>query len=153
MLSYPTAANLSATTLCAAAILAATLAGCASHVQRIVPTPQVIAQVGVPVYPGAKAVVADVVKQSSGLGSSDVISVDFMTNDDLNRVQGFYATRVPKVAQKIVVPLGLMTIYQWYDKNSQKQVGFERIKGMTIIHLQSMSFALPGSRASAAASD
>jgi TRAP-type mannitol/chloroaromatic compound transport system substrate-binding protein len=114
------------------------------HTQRITATPDTIRQVGLPVYPGAKPMGAHVTNQSSRLGFADMTSVDFTTSDDVSRVQAYYVKRIPANAQKIVVPMGFTTtvLYQWYDRDSQKQVLFERVKDITIIHLQSMKLAL-----------
>jgi hypothetical protein len=78
----------------------------------------------------------------------------FRTNDDPSRVEAFYSKHIPKDARKIVIPLGFTTTtaYQWYGKDSQKQVLFENIKGVTIIQLQSVKLHLTGPGQSAAPS-
>ena len=88
---------------------------------------------------------------SSKLGDANQLQVMFVTHDDISRVQDFYAKHVPKDARKIVVPLGFTTTtaYQWYVKNVQKQVMFEKVKDTTIIQLQAMTINLPASSQSA----
>jgi hypothetical protein len=130
------------------------LGGCTVHSHQTAPTPAIVKRVGLPVYPHARPYIAHVVDQSSRIGTADVTSIDLITKDDLPRVEAFYAARVPKNAQKIVVPLGITTTtaYQWYERDSQKQVLFERIKDMTVIHLQSMKIGFPNSQTSASPS-
>ena len=124
--------------------------GCSVHTQPVKPTPALIKQVGLPVYPNAKPIMANDTTQASRLGQADSVSVGFITNDDVDRVQAFYAKRVPANVRLMRIPLGFTTTvaYQWYDKDTQKQVLFERVKGQTIISLQSVKIGLPGERAS-----
>jgi len=88
---------------------------------------------------------------SSKLGGADQFQAMFTTRDDLSRVQDFYAKHVPKNARKMVIPLGFTTAvaFQWYVKNTQKQVLFEKIKDTTLIELQSMTLSFPTSSQSA----
>lgn len=123
-----------------------TISGCTMHTQQVKPTPALIKQVGLPVYPNATPIMASNVTQASRLGHADSASVGFVTNDDITKVQAFYAKRVPANARLITIPMGFTTTvsYQWYEKDMQKQVLFERIKGRTIISLQSVKIGLPG---------
>jgi len=125
--------------------------GCSVHTRQIAPNAALVKQIGLPVYPNATAIRGQELKDSSKLGDADQFQAMFTTHDDLSRVQDFYAKHVPKNARKIVVPLGFTTTvaYQWYVKNTQKQVLFEKIKEMTIIELQSMTLSLPTSSQSA----
>jgi hypothetical protein len=136
-----------------AAIIAIVLltSGCSVHSRQIAPNAGLIKQIGLPVYPNATAIRGQELANSSKLGAANQLQVMFTTHDDISRVQDFYAKRVPKDARKIVVPLGFTTTtaYQWYEKNVQKQVMFEKVKEMTIIELQAMTLNFPASSQSA----
>ena len=136
-----------------AAIVAIVLlgSGCSIHARQIPPNAALVKQIGLPVYPNAAPVKGQELMDSSKLGDANQLQVMFVTHDDISRVQDFYAKHVPKDARKIVVPLGFTTTtaYQWYVKNVQKQVMFEKVKDTTIIQLQAMTINLPASSQSA----
>src|ERR1700736_903275 len=102
--------------------------GCSVHAHQIPPNAALVKQIGLPVYPNATPIKGQEFTNSSKLGDANQLQVMFATHDDISRVQDFYAKRVPKDARKIVVPLGFTTTtaYQWYVKNVQKQVMFEK---------------------------
>jgi len=124
--------------------------GCSAHTLQIPPN-LALKQIGLPVYPNATAIRGQELMDSSKLGGADQFQAMFTTRDDLSRVQDFYAKHVPKNARKMVIPLGFTTAvaFQWYVKNTQKQVLFEKIKDTTLIELQSMTLSFPTSSQSA----
>jgi hypothetical protein len=132
-----------ATLLCAVAVaIAAATSGCSMQTHAVAPTAQVIKQIGLPVYPNSKPQFGMDTNESMGSAGVHQLSVSFHTRDNLDRVQRFYAERLPKNARKIVLPLGIARAiaYQWYDKTSQKQVMLMSFKDETIIQLRSMQF-------------
>jgi len=120
--------------------------GCSAHTRQIPPN-AALKQIGLPVYPNATAIRGQELTDSSKLGGADQFQAMFTTRDDMSRVQDFYAKHVPKNARKMVIPLGFTTAvaFQWYVKNTQKQVLFEKIKDTTLIELQSMTLSFPTS--------
>jgi hypothetical protein len=128
-------------------VIAALSSGCSMHVRQVSPNAAFISQIGLPVYPNAKALRGQEVSNASKLGDVQQIQVMFETSDDLNRVQDFYVKHVPSTARKMVVPLGFTTAiaYQWDIRNTQKQVMIQKIRDMTIIQLQSLTLTRPTS--------
>jgi hypothetical protein len=134
------------TIFCVVAAALVVVTGCSVRTHQMTATPALVKEIGLPVYPNSKPMMGQDTNQSSRLGGSDTLSAMFSTTDDPSRVEAFYAKRIPKDARKLVIPLGFTTTtaYQWYSKDGQKQVLFEKIKGLTIISLQSMKLRLPG---------
>ena len=123
--------------------IAALSAGCSMHVRQVPPNAAFISQIGLPVYPNAKALRGQELTTASKLCDVQQIQVMFETSDDLSRVQDFYVKRVPTNARKMVIPLGFTTAiaYQWDIRNTQKEVTIQKIRDMTIIQLQSLTLA------------
>ncbi len=121
-------------------VIALLAAGCSMHASPVRPTHQIIEQIGLPLYPGARPEHAAQIDQ--GIASAHVhsLSVSLMTNDDMDRVVNFYAQRLPKTARRIVIPMGFAkdVAFQFFDKSDQKQVTIISIKNTTMIQLQSM---------------
>jgi len=123
-----------------AGVFVLAVAGCSMHANPVRPTHQVLEQIGLPVYPGAREENAAQIDQ--GIASAHVhsLSVSLMTNDDMDRVVNFYAERLPKTARRMVIPMGFAkdVAFQFFDKSDQKQVTIISIKNTTMIQLQSM---------------
>ncbi len=124
--------------------LSSTLCACSIQTHKVVPTPQFVNRIGLPVYPGAKPMIGQDIGETSRLGGADTLSAMFMTHDDITKVDAFYSQHVPKVARKTVIPMGFTTTttYQWYATDSQKQIIFNHVKDVTVIQLQSMKLNL-----------
>ncbi len=125
-----------------AVAIAVVTGGCQVRTRPVAPTAQVIKQIGVPAYPNAKPQFGMDTSETVGAGAIHQLSASFVTNDDMARVERFYAARIPREAQRIVIPLGIAKTvsYQWYDKASQKQVMIMALKDRTVIQLRSMTF-------------
>lgn len=79
------------------------------------------------------------------------LSVELSTNDDVRRVEDFYAKRVPKNASNTTILVGFATAtaFQWDLQDTHKQIMIQRDKDMTLISLQSITRRLPTSSQSA----
>lgn len=131
---------------CVAIVSVAVLgAGCSVRVRQVTPDAALMKQIGLPVYPHAQPLKGQELRTSMRFGDADQLKVTLVTRDDLSRVQDFYAKRVPKNASKTTIGLGFMTgaVYQWDDRNTQKEITIGRIKEITIIDLQSMTLRVP----------
>jgi len=124
--------------------------GCSAHTRQITPI-AALKQIGLPIYPNAVAIRGQELTDSSKFGGADQFQAMFTTRDDMSRVQDFYGKHVPQNARKMFIPLGFTTAvaFQWYVKNTQKQVVFEKFKDTTLIELQSMTISFPTSSQSA----
>jgi hypothetical protein len=129
----------------------AAMAGCSVHERPIQPSAQTIAQIGLPVYPHAKPMLAQEIDQQMGIMHVGATSVNFSTNDSLAQVEAFYAARLPKTAQRVSVPIpfGQGVMFQFFAGPYQKQVSIVSIKDTRMISLRSMRlFGTPAPAAS-----
>jgi hypothetical protein len=119
------------------------LAAC-SATQRNLPVNQALADIGLPVYPGATPTTKYGGEQSSRslIGSMKSTVIMLSTPDSLDRVKSFYEARLPKVKREVVLPLGRFSTItmQFFVKNKQKQVTIIHIGGETAIELGSTAF-------------
>jgi hypothetical protein len=123
--------------VCALVLL---LNACSMHSATVKPTRATIAQIGLPVYPGARPLHDTSIDQRMGPMLIHTIGADFVTSDDANKIIAFYAARVPKNAQRMTIPMGFATStsFQFYQGPDQKQVMIISAKGMRMISLRSV---------------
>ncbi len=135
---------------CLAAMSLGLLAGCAARTNHVAPTPALIKQIAIPVYPNATPWRATDTAESSLFGTRDAIAVQFLSKDHLPAIERYYASHLPKVAKRVAIPLGIVTTveFQWFDKGGMKQAVIAepaRHSGadqFSVIILQSISYTL-----------
>jgi hypothetical protein len=143
--------------LCAIVALALATSACSQRLREVTPTPQLVKQLGLPVYPNAKLTRrgAQQMTMSSRLGETVSLIVSYETTDDFAKVREFYEQRLPSTKRVISIPLGQVNdvTMQFHDKAGQKQVTLVSLRGVTMIQLQSttLSFAPPSAEPSGAA--
>jgi hypothetical protein len=138
----------------AAIALAFSASACSERMRMVTPTPQLVKQLGLPLYPNAKLTRrgAQQMTMSSQLGETTTVVVSYQTPDDFAKVRQFYEERLPSTKRVISIPLGQINdvTMQFHDKAGQKQVTLVSLRGLTMIQLQSttLSFAPPSAEPS-----
>jgi hypothetical protein len=130
-------------TLITSVVGAALLFGCLPHVvpKQIPVTPQLVQQIGLPMYPHAKAISG---QRFEHIGPSDKgLVIMLQTQDDPAKVESFYEQRMPSSTHKTSMSLGFTKpiILQNIGPQGMKQVTIMTMMGATVIQLQSISFA------------
>ena len=110
--------------------------GCASTEHRLAPTPAVIDQLHLPVYPNATPLQASESYSSSVMGNRHQVIVMFEASDGAEAVSSYYSSRLPKRARSF--SFGPAHIFSFYEKNAQKEVTVVALqRDVTMIGLMS----------------
>jgi hypothetical protein len=135
--------------VCLVIAVALAASACSERLRAVPATPQLVKQLGLPLYPNAKLTRrgAQEMTMSSQLVETISIIASYQTTDDFAKVRQFYDERLPSTKRVISIPLGgINTVtMQFTDKTAQKQVTLVSVRGVTMIQLQStrLSFAPP----------
>lgn len=128
-------------------LLVVTLQSCGSHTSRFVPTRSDIKEIGLAAYPNARILRGSRQMRSFGLGRQEAVTVELITHDSFAQVFRYYQPRVPATARRMTIPLGIVssTLFQWYDKNTLKQVAIVNVKTnepskVTVIELEAITY-------------
>ncbi len=125
--------------------------------QDVKVTPQVLREIGLPIYPGARPSGREpAVRQrfTTGYGGTNALVVVLETPDDFDRVVAFYAGQLPATSRKFAFHnFGVGSAeFEFWVKDGQRQVTLTSIQGTTLIVLQATKLTVPAPRASASAS-
>ena len=128
-----------------ACIGAAALGGCSMDVHTLKPTPGVMHEIGLPLYPHSTTRYAMRVSQGVQGHHIDSLIATLETRDDLDTVDRFYQKHLPNYAQRVAIPLGpVRTIqYTFYSALGQEQVQLQHIQDVTVIRLQLLRLTSP----------
>jgi hypothetical protein len=127
--------------VCLIVALALAASACSEKIREVPPTPQLLKQLGLPIYPHAKLTRrgANEMTMASRLGETVSVIVSYETKDDFAKVRQFYDERLPSKKRVISIPMGQISnvTMQFVDKTGQKQVTLVSMRGLTVIQLQS----------------
>jgi hypothetical protein len=138
----------SAAVLCLAL---ACLTGCSMSVKPLTPSRATIEQIGLPTYPGARPLSSHESNQAVAMMHIHQLDIDFVSSDPFDKIVAYYQARLPRTAQRIVVPMGFASdvTYQFYQGPFQKQVMIMSMKDMRLISLRAVQlFQTPAPSAS-----
>lgn len=142
--------------VCVVAAFALAASGCSERIREVAPTPQLVKEIGLPLYPNSKptARAAREVTMSSQLGVTRAVVLSYETTDGFAKVRQFYEDRLPRNKRELSIPMGQFNnvTMQFTDPSGRKQVQIMSFQGMTMIQLESttLTFTQPSAEPSAA---
>src|SRR5262249_3807555 len=118
---------------CLVAAFAVAVAACSEQERTVPATPELLKQIGLPMYPHATPVRrgAHQMTMSSRLGATISVIVQYESADDFAKIQQFYEERLPSTKRTIAIPIGQVhnITWQFTDKTGQKQVSLVSVQG------------------------
>lgn len=121
--------------------------GCGINARTVTPTPDVIRQIGLPLYPHARPLNAMRLRNKAGPMTMDSLVATFATDDDVERTAAFYAKALPR-AKRSTAPFGGMVRLNIQEINKRgpsfdRAVSISPMKNGALIQLMRMTMEMP----------